>query len=86
MSLRMTRWFAVPSCGKTVFSCDPNIQKAWMNFIFNDVPVSRVSKTMIICSLHFTVDLFLNKTQFDADFCSLFRRGNAAQSSSGGTR
>jgi len=63
----ITRHFAVPSYGKTQFlhflPCDPNIKKAWMNFIINEVPVC-IRKTLI-CSLHFTADSFLNKTLFD---------------------
>ncbi len=38
-----------------------------MNFIFNEVP-DRVSKNLVICSLHFTMDLFTNKAQFDVGF------------------
>ncbi len=38
-----------------------------MNFIFNEDP-DRVSKNLVLCSLHFTMDLFTNKAQFDAVF------------------
>ncbi len=36
-----------------------------MNFIFKKVP-DRVSKILVIWSLHFTADLFTNKAQFGA--------------------
>ncbi len=52
----------VPSCGKSQSShrlpSDPNIWKKWINFIFNEVPLS----------IHFIVDSFTNKAQFDAGF------------------
>ncbi len=38
-----------------------------MNFIFNEDP-DRISKNLVLCSLHFTVDLFTNKAQFDVRF------------------
>ncbi len=43
-----------------------NTVKQWerMDLIVPD----RVSKTLFICSLHLTADLFLNKIQFDAGF------------------
>uniref|UniRef100_A0A673GND3 THAP-type domain-containing protein n=1 Tax=Sinocyclocheilus rhinocerous TaxID=307959 RepID=A0A673GND3_9TELE len=56
-------------CGKTqslhCLPSDPNIRKEWMNFIFNAVP-DRVSKNMVLCSLHFTADSLTNKAQFDS--------------------
>lgn len=61
MPLRITRRFEVQSCGKTVFALLGYFKKAWMNFIFNEVP-DCVSKTMFICSLNFTSNMFLNKT------------------------
>ncbi len=61
----------MPNCGKTqslhCLPSDPNVRKEWMNFIFNEVP-DRVSKNSVLCSFHFTADLFTNKTQFDAGF------------------
>ncbi len=54
----MTRCFAfllIPTLGK------------WMNFIFNEDP-DHVSQNLILCLLHFTVNSFTNKTQFDAGF------------------
>ncbi len=38
-----------------------------MNFSFNEVP-DRVSKNLVLCSLHVTMDLFTNKAQFDVQF------------------
>ncbi len=38
-----------------------------MNFIFNE-DLDRISKNFVLCSLHFTVDWFMNKAQFDAGF------------------
>ncbi len=38
-----------------------------MNFIFNEDPDS-VSKNSVLCSLHFTADLFTNKAKFNAVF------------------
>ncbi len=38
-----------------------------MNFILNEVP-DRVSKNLVLCSLHFTVHSFTNKATFDAGF------------------
>ncbi len=38
-----------------------------MNFIFNEDP-DRISKKSVFCSLHFTVDSFTNKAQFDVGF------------------
>ncbi len=46
---------------------DPNIRKEWMNFIFNEVP-DRISKNLVLCSLHFTADSFTNQVRFDAGF------------------
>ncbi len=46
---------------------DPNVRKEWMTFIFNEVP-DRVSKNLVLCSLHFTVDSFTNNAQFEAGF------------------
>ncbi len=46
---------------------DPNVRKEWMNFIFNEVP-DHVRKNSVLCSLHFTVDLFTNKAQFYVEF------------------
>ncbi len=38
-----------------------------MNFIFIFIP-DRVSKKLVICSLNFPEDSFINKAQFDAGF------------------
>ncbi len=38
-----------------------------MKFIFNEVPDS-ISKNLVLCSFHFSADLFTNKAQFDAGF------------------
>lgn len=38
-----------------------------VNFILNKI-TDRIYKTLFICSPHFTADLFLNNTQFDALF------------------
>ncbi len=35
--------------------------------IFNEDP-DRVSKNLVLCSLHFTVDFFINKVQFNVGF------------------
>ncbi len=50
-----------------------------MNFIFNDDP-DRVSKNLVICSLHFTVDSFTNKAQFDAGFSKTLKVKDAVPS------
>ncbi len=42
---------------------DPNVRKEKINFIFNEDP-DRISKNVVLCSLHSIVDLF--KAQFDA--------------------
>ncbi len=56
---------------------DSNVRKDWMNFIFNEDP-DRVSKILVLCSLHFTADSFTNKAQFDAGFSeSLKLKDNA---------
>ncbi len=51
---------------------DPNVRKEWMNFIFNEDPdcisknfVQSVRIIKVLCSLHFTADLFTNKAQFN---------------------
>ncbi len=49
---------------------DPNVRKEWMNFIFNE-DLDHVHKNLVLCSLHFTADLFTNKEQFDAGFLKL---------------
>uniref|UniRef100_A0A8C1PVL2 THAP-type domain-containing protein n=1 Tax=Cyprinus carpio TaxID=7962 RepID=A0A8C1PVL2_CYPCA len=71
MAPKTTRCCSVPSCGKTqslhCLPSDPNIRKEWMNFIFNVDPDS-ISKNLVLCSLHFTVDSVTNKSQFDAGF------------------
>ncbi len=38
-----------------------------MNFIFKEVP-DCVSKNLVLFSLNFSMDLFINKAQFDAGF------------------
>ncbi len=38
-----------------------------MNFTFNKMP-DHVSKDLVLCSLNFIVDSFINKAQFDAGF------------------
>uniref|UniRef100_A0A672P6B4 THAP-type domain-containing protein n=1 Tax=Sinocyclocheilus grahami TaxID=75366 RepID=A0A672P6B4_SINGR len=57
----------VPSCGKTQslrrLPSDPSVRKEWMNFIFNEDP-DRISKNLVLCSLHFSTDLFTNTAQF----------------------
>uniref|UniRef100_A0A673JTC3 THAP-type domain-containing protein n=1 Tax=Sinocyclocheilus rhinocerous TaxID=307959 RepID=A0A673JTC3_9TELE len=62
---------SVPSCGEKqslhCFPSDPNIRKEWMNFIFNEDP-DRLSKNLVLCSLHFTADSFTNKAQFNTGF------------------
>ncbi len=60
MAPKTTRCCTVPSCGKNSFflHCLPfdlNVRKEWINFIFNEVP-DRVSKNLVLCSLHFTTD------------------------------
>ncbi len=42
----------------------PNIRKELMNFIFP----CHISKILVLCSLHFTADLFTNKALFDVGF------------------
>ncbi len=39
----------------------------WMDFIFNEDP-DHVSKNSVLCSLHFTTDLFTNKAHSTQDF------------------
>ncbi len=46
-------------------SSEPNIRKEWISF--NDDP-DRVSKNLVLCSLHFTMDSFTDKAQFDTGF------------------
>ncbi len=41
--------------------------KELINFIFYVDP-DHISKNVVLCSLHFTVDLFTNKAQFNAGF------------------
>ncbi len=48
-----------------------------MNFILDVVP-DHVNKTLFICSLHFTADSFLNKSQFDAGFSERLKIKNDA--------
>ncbi len=48
-------------------SSDPIIKREWIKCIFNKDP-ERVSKNLVICSLHFTADLFMNTAQFDVGF------------------
>ncbi len=58
------------SCEKQSLHCLPsdlNIRKQWINFIFNEVSDS-VSKNLVLCSLHFSMDSFANKAWFDAGF------------------
>ncbi len=43
-----------------------------MNFIFNEVP-DNVNKNLVLCSLHFTMDSFTNKAQFNAGFSERFK-------------
>ncbi len=39
----------------------------WINFIFNEVP-DRISKNLVLCSLHFTTHSFTNKAHSKPDF------------------
>ncbi len=48
-----------------------------MNFILDVVP-DHVNKTLFICSLNFTADSFLNKSQFDAGFSERLKIKNDA--------
>uniref|UniRef100_A0A673JRN6 THAP-type domain-containing protein n=1 Tax=Sinocyclocheilus rhinocerous TaxID=307959 RepID=A0A673JRN6_9TELE len=75
---------ALPGCGRTQslhnLPSDSNIRNAWLNFIFNEVS-AHVSKTLGFCSLHFTADSFVNKTQVDAGFAErLILKSNAVPS------
>ncbi len=46
------------------FPSDPNIRKEWINFQVGKGKVpDRISKNSVLCSIHFTVDLFTNKVQ-----------------------
>lgn len=73
MHQRITKCCAVPSCGKIQslhwLPCDPNIRKACMNFIFNEVPnhVSKFSNHVSLFSSFycdsFFLNSFLNKSQ-----------------------
>ncbi len=53
--------------GKRKSMQKPNLELYLMNFIFNEDP-DRISKNLVLCSLHFTADLFTNKAQFNARF------------------
>ncbi|KAG1936444.1 hypothetical protein F2P79_018498 [Pimephales promelas] len=70
-----TKYCAVPGCGrkqslhKLPLGSNRN---AWLNFIFNEVPAD-VGKTLTICSLHFTEDCFVNKTQVETGFADRLR-------------
>ncbi len=46
---------------------DPNIRKEWINIILNEM-LDLVRKNLVLCSLHFTVDSFTNKAQFEMGF------------------
>ena len=75
-----TKYCAVPGCGKRQslhkLPLDSN-RNAWLNFIFNDVPAD-VGKTLSVCSLHFTEDCFVNKTQVETGFADRLRLKNGA--------
>ncbi len=70
MTLKTTRHYAVPNCGKTVFvlpsfwsQCEERVDE----LIFNEVP-DLVSKNSVLCSLHFNADSFTNKAQVNVGF------------------
>lgn len=81
MPLKVAKYCAVPVCRRTQslhnLPSDPNIRNAWLNFVFKEVP-DHVNKTLSICSLHFTEDSFINKTQFNAGFAERLRLKNGA--------
>ncbi len=47
--------------------CMAFLLKEWIYFIFNKDP-DCVSKNLVLCSLHFTTDLFTNNAQIDVGF------------------
>ncbi len=46
---------------------NPNYILYFMHFIFKEVP-DFISKSLVLCSIHLTVDSFINKAQYDAGF------------------
>uniref|UniRef100_A0A671QGZ6 THAP-type domain-containing protein n=1 Tax=Sinocyclocheilus anshuiensis TaxID=1608454 RepID=A0A671QGZ6_9TELE len=83
MPLKIAKYCAVPGCGRTQslhnLPSDSNNRNAWLNF-FNEVS-AHVSKALSICSLHFTADSFVNKTQVDTGFAERLRlKSNAVPS------
>ncbi|XP_056612376.1 uncharacterized protein LOC130428401 [Triplophysa dalaica] len=71
MPLKISKYCAVPGCGRTQslhnLPSISDIRNAWLKFIFKDGP-AHVGKTLSVCSLHFTDDCFVNKAQVDAGF------------------
>ncbi len=53
-------------------SSDHSVRKEWINFICNEVS-DRISKSLVLCSLHFSTDSLTNKTQFDVGFSEIFK-------------
>ncbi len=48
-----------------------------MNFIFIEDPY-RISKNLVLCSLHFTADLFTKEAQFNSRFSERLKLKNDA--------
>ncbi len=71
MAPKITRCFTVHNCGKKqslhCLPSDSKTMKELINFIFY-VDADHISKNVVLCSLHFTVNLFTNKAQFNAGF------------------
>lgn len=46
---------------------EPNCQREWLKFIYDDVPQS-FNPRLVVCSAHFTPDCFSNLGQYQAGF------------------
>ncbi|XP_065146034.1 uncharacterized protein [Paramisgurnus dabryanus] len=81
MPLKIAKVCAVPGCGRTQslhsLPSEPNIRKEWLKFVYNEVP-ARVGKSFSVCSLHFSPESFVNKTQVDSGFATRLRLINNA--------
>ncbi|XP_057206770.1 uncharacterized protein LOC130564597 [Triplophysa rosa] len=81
MPLKISKYCAVPGCGRTQslhnLPSKSDSRNAWLKFIFKDVP-AHVGKTLSVCSLHFTADSFVNKAQVDAGFAERLRLKSSA--------
>lgn len=66
-----TKRCGIPGCERKTslhrLPKDPDDRNKWIQFIFKECP-SHVSTDLRVCSLHFTIDCFKNKSQHDAGF------------------